>query len=199
MIEQAKSVIETKDLILGIGIFATLFVGIFNATTNWRISRRTIFINTVTAERVKWLSALRENISTYCGLTYTWQLSRFGDKSREQETIIQIDKLRHLIRLQLNPGDSPDSMIETLVDDIAKLVVGHQVDTITSNAELNGKINLLVVHSQNLLKNEWEKVKKETKQGDLKEREHCLAFIFKWLHDKCFDVTDKWRKQVNGK
>ena len=54
---------EPKDYVLGVGVLVTFILGIWNVVANWRSSRRTAFINTVTAERVKWLGTLRENIS----------------------------------------------------------------------------------------------------------------------------------------
>jgi hypothetical protein len=51
-----------------IGILVTLVLGVYNAVQNYRSSRRTTFINTVTSERVKWIEKLRQSISTFYGL-----------------------------------------------------------------------------------------------------------------------------------
>jgi len=181
-------VIEPKDYVLGAGVLVTLIIGIWNAVANWRSSRRTAFINTVTAERVKWLGTLRENISTFCGLTYTWQSSRLEGKAGEHEALLQIDKLRHLIRLQLNPEGDHDKEIEALVARIPELT-----DPVHAT-ELKEALNKLVEVSQKLLKDEWEKVKEESKRGDLKEPEHCLAFVLRRLHSQCLKATARWRE-----
>ena len=180
--------IEPKDYFLGAGVLVTLILGIWNVVANWRSSRRTAFINTVTAERVKWLGTLRENISTFCGLTYTWQFSRLEGKPEEHNALLQIDKLRHLIRLQLNPDGVHDKSIEALVTRIPELT-----DAI-HKAELKVALNDLIEVSQTLLKDEWEKVKEESKRGDLKEPEYCLAFVFRRLHDWCSKATARWRE-----
>ncbi len=60
------------DVFLSLGVILTFLLGVWNIVNNYRTSRRTSFINTVTSERVKWIEKLRENISTFCGLTYTW-------------------------------------------------------------------------------------------------------------------------------
>ena len=65
-----------KDIFFSLGIILTFIIGVWNIINNYRASRRTAFINTVTAERVKWIEKLRENISEFCGLTYTWSLSK---------------------------------------------------------------------------------------------------------------------------
>ena len=175
--------IEPKDYFLGAGVLVTLILGIWNVVANWRSNRRTAFINTVTAERVKWLGTLRENISTFCGLTHTWRFSGLEGKPEELNTLLQIDKLRHLIRLQLNPDGVHDKSIEALVTRIPELT--HT----TQETELKEALNQLVEVSQKLLKDEWEKVKEESKRGDLKEPEHCLGFVFRRLHDWCSKAT----------
>ena len=180
--------IEPEDYVLGAGVLVTLILGIWNAVANWRLSRRTAFINTVTAERIKWLGTLRENISTFCGLTRTWYFSGIEGKPEEHETLLQIDKLRHLIRLQLNPDGVHDKAIEALVARIPSLT--HM----THEIELKEALNELVEVSQKLLKDEWEKVKEESKRGDLKEPEHCLVFAFRLLHSKCLKTTARWRE-----
>lgn len=150
---------EPKDYVLGAGVLVTFILGIWNVVANWRSSRRTAFINTVTAERVKWLGTLRENISTFCGLTHTWQSSRLEGKPEEHGVLLQIDKLRHLIRLQLNPDGNYDKRIEDLIARIPQLTDQ------ANEAELKKALNELVEVSQKLLKDEWEKVKEESKRG----------------------------------
>ena len=179
---------EPKDYVLGAGILVTFILGIWNAVANWRSSRRTAFINTVTTERVKWLGTLRENISTFCGLTHTWQSSELEGTPEEHEALLQIDKLRHLIRLQLNPDGTHDKCIEALIARIPQLT--HK----THEMELKRTLNELIEVSQKLLKDEWEKVKEESKRGDLKEPENCLAFVFPLLRDRCLKATARWRK-----
>jgi hypothetical protein len=60
---------EYKDIFYAVGIAATFLIGLGNIVYNIHINRRTTYINSVTAERVKWINALRENISKYAGLT----------------------------------------------------------------------------------------------------------------------------------
>src|SRR3546814_5274716 len=87
-----------KDVFLSLGVILTFLLGVWNIVNNYRTNRRTTFINTVTSERVKWIEKLRENISIFCGLTYTWSMSRVEGKPEASEYLKQIDKLRHLIR-----------------------------------------------------------------------------------------------------
>ena len=160
--------------------------------SNYRAARRTTFINTVTAERVKWIENLRTNISEFCGLTYTWCASNIEGTEEKNEILKKIDVLRHHIRLQLNPDPSAtlDREIEKLIAEVPYLT--HQ----TQQDELKIAINNLIETSQTLLKEEWEKVKLESKRGDLKENENCLDFIFAGLNQWCMKRTKKWRKSA---
>ena len=172
-----------KDVILSLGIILSFVLGVWNIVNNYRLSRRTAFINTVTAERVKWIEKLRKNISVFCGLSYTWRASRLEGKPGEQDVLKEIDKLRHLIRLQVNPEGTHDKEIERLIALIPELTHESHTD------EFKKELNKLVEVSQKLLKEEWDKVKEESKRGDLKETEHCLAPILRKLNAWCVRVT----------
>jgi len=160
--------VELKDYFYAFGIIATAVVSIWNIINHYKVNKRTSFINTVTSERVKWLDKLRHNISSFCGLTHTWTMSNIQGKPEEYELISELDKLRYQIRLQLNPKiennePNPDKKIEELIARIPDLT--HE----SKHAELKEAVNDLILTSQVLLKEEWEKIKAEAKKGDLKE------------------------------
>lgn len=175
-----------KDIFFSLGIILTFVIGVWNIVNNYRLSRRTAFINTVTNERVKWIDKLRNNVSTFCGLTYTWRASGLEGQPGEADVLKQIDKLRHLIRLQLNPDGDHDKEIERLIGRIPELTDESKTD------ELKRALNDLVEVSQKLLKDEWEKVKEESKRGDLKETEYCLAPILRRLNEWCTKKTSRF-------
>lgn len=172
-----------KDTFFSIGIIFTFIISVWNIINNYRTSRRTAFINTVTTERVKWIEKFRENISNFCARTYTWSASKLEDTERGNQFVEEIDKLRHIIRLQLNPDGELDKEIEKLIAEIPNLTHG------TQKRELKVALNSLIETTQKLLKSEWEKVKEESKRGDLKENEHCLAPILKKMNDWCLRKT----------
>lgn len=158
---------EAKDYFYAIGIIVTAAIGIWNAINLLKTNKKTAFINTVTSERVKWLDKLRDNISTFAGITHTWTRDLHQTSEEATKLVSEIDKLRYLIRLQLNPKEvdgqpNVDKRIETLIAKIPTLTDIHFRD------ELDEAINQLMLESQELLKNEWEKVKLESKNGELK-------------------------------
>jgi hypothetical protein len=52
-------------------------------------------------------------------------------------------------------------------------------------------INSLIIESQKLLKEEWDKVKEESKRGDLKDNAHCIDTVLEHLNLWCLRVTKK--------
>ena len=74
----------------------------------------------------------------------------------------EIDRLRHVIRLRLNPAGEHDSRIEALLEQIPKLTAAVEADKLTA------ALNELTIESQGMLKEEWEKVKDEAERGKLK-------------------------------
>jgi hypothetical protein len=153
--------LEAQDYILGAGVIVTLILGIGNAIANYRASRRTMFINTVTSQRIKWIEQLRQDISTFSGLTHTWCFSELEGKPQEYELLKEIDRLRHVIRLRLNPAGEHDKKIEQLIEEIPTLT------EISKRQELKRALNELTSTAQLLIKEEWEKVKEESKRGDI--------------------------------
>ena len=84
-----------KDAFFSVGIILTFILGVWNSVNNFRLARRTAFINTVTTERVRWIEKLRDNISAFCGLTHTWRRSEWDNKTEELKLLKQIDKIRY--------------------------------------------------------------------------------------------------------
>ena len=58
---------DSRDFILGSGVVLTFVLGVWNLVVNHRNTRKASFINTVTAQRVKWIEQLRQDIGAYCG------------------------------------------------------------------------------------------------------------------------------------
>lgn len=154
---------EPKDYVYVAGILVTLVLGIWNFVQNYRASRKTSFINTVTAQRVKWLEQIRQDVAKFVGLTHHWTRDGLKGTSSEQDILREIDQLRYVIRLRLNPSDPPDKEIAELVKRIPDLTDDSE------RGPLFTALDELTTATQEMLKVEWEKVKAEAKDGDIKE------------------------------
>ena len=175
--------------VLWLGVFVTFLLGVWNLIYNYRNSRRTSFINTVTAERIKWIATLRGNVSKFCGLTHYWVKSQLHGTGREAEVLLQLDELRYLIRLQLNPSPKAflDRKIEKKITQIVSLCVPEP-----DQDKVMAAIDDLTKTSQELLKAEWDKVREESKRGDLKDNEHCFDPLFTAMNSWCLKRTRRW-------
>ena len=106
---------------------------------------------------------MRQDVASFVGLTHNWAMSSEEEQSNKTEYLKEIDRLRYVIRLRLNPVDTPDRKITALIKEIPELTHESQRD------KLEKKLEELTVATQEMLKDEWEKVKKESLEGDLKD------------------------------
>lgn len=165
---------ETKDLITLVGIIVSLVVGFTGLYISFQNSKKTIFINSVTASRAKWIDTLRNNIAEYCGLAFQIFQSTIEEKLKKMD---RLQQLRFLIKLQLNRSDSFDLLVIEKIDSISYHVYDDSRDVTES------EINLLINLTQDLLKLEWEGVKEESKKGNLSKIEKRKLYN-KYLRSK---------------
>ncbi|MCD9462452.1 hypothetical protein CJF25_05510 [Photobacterium phosphoreum] len=159
---ELESTYELKDILYIVGIGLTFVLGLVNVFYNIYISKRTTYINSVTVERVKWINALRENVSKFIGLTYHWVMTDISEDSDESKHIIkEIDQLRILIQLQVNPNEPLGEKIIHLIDKVSLYTHESQKD------KLKVILKEIVSEVQQLLKEEWDKVKNESEKGRL--------------------------------
>lgn len=145
------------EIITLVGIALTFLVGVLNLILTFRNVRKTTFINSVTASRIKYIQELRENISRFCALAYSYS-NRTHKLQYEQiwELHKEADSLKYLIRLYLNPEDEYwDNKIIGLIEEIV----------IKSDKDPKPHIEELIKITQYLLKLEWEGAKKESEVG----------------------------------
>jgi hypothetical protein len=138
------------------GVIASALVSAF-------ISRRTNYLNVVTAERSKWIEKLRGNLAKYSAVAHAvfYQAKNEDWKGDAMSVgyyalLRELQDLRSLLKLQLNPKGKIDKNIILLIDRIYELSRTWTFGTQLAEAE-----RLLVLHAQCLLKAEWEKVKSE--------------------------------------
>lgn len=155
---------EPKDVIYAAGILITFGLGVWNFVHLQKAARRASFINTVTSQRILWIERIRQDLARFVGLTHNWTRTDSDDLELRRELLKEIDTLRYVIPLRLNPDNANDRAIAEIVEKIPDLTDRAMV------AELDASIKELMSRSQKMLKAEWEKVKAEAKDGDLKDR-----------------------------
>jgi len=148
------------EIILFLSVLVTLSLGIYNAVNARLLFNKTKYIDTITAERIKWLEKLRADISRFSGLTSFWiKTLRNNNNQDSHEVLKEIDVLRVMIKLRLNPNGNYDKEIIGLLDIIPTLTDRSDI------TEINIALDKLTIASQKLLKEEWNRVKKESEKG----------------------------------
>ena len=162
----------TTETITLVGIGITLLIGIFNLVVILRNVRKTSFINSVTASRIKYIQELRESISRFCALAHSYNNRLYKiPKDQVWELHKEADTLRFLIRLYLNPEDDYwDNKIINLIDEIL----------LKSDKDPKKDIDELIKITQYLLKLEWEGAKRESEIGiipDIEKKELYNKYV----------------------
>ena len=146
----------SSDAVAITGIAVTFVVSVANLVYSLRTNRRTVFVNTVTNSRLKWIESLRDKVSEYIAVT-----TRLSDPTSPVEDrgtlIVHRDTLEHQIALHLNPVDPEDVRIKTLVDYVRELTTSAQM-----REELAQALISLRDATGNYLKKEWNRVKRES-------------------------------------
>lgn len=183
-----------NSYILPSGVLFTFIATCINIYFTRQTSKTAKYIDTITSERIKWLSLIRNEISELIAtisetliyykeeideiesqnpdenyitdINYKYQLHYFDTLTRNSLTFKEnvsyedITKRLYILKLRFNPTED----FETL--NLIQYFINYYKSEYKSKSDIEEayeKINKLVVNIQSLLKNEWEKVKKESK------------------------------------
>ncbi|HVU45870.1 MAG TPA: hypothetical protein VHD85_07085 [Terracidiphilus sp.] len=147
----------SNDTIAIIGIAITFVVSVANLVYSIRNNTRTVFVNTVTNSRLKWIDSLRDEISAFIAVSNRLAES-IHSTSDVRSLQLQRDTLLHQIALHLNPRDYEDQRIRLLAERACELTTRHE-----KIAELSTALIELRDATGNYLKKEWNRVKIESK------------------------------------
>lgn len=177
-----------------IAAIMTSTVSIIVLLVNIFQNRRNTYINTITNSRIKWMGELRGYISEFISFAY--------HSSMTPENVKTIKLLESKITLHLNYNGDRDNEIIKIIKTISNTQRDYikyklekhlfdewkinrlaECESFINTGKMDDHLKLLVEKSQEYLKIEWEKVKAESKDGDLKSREKLKEFFKKnkWL------------------
>jgi len=159
-----------------------LVAALIGGWVSYANANRNVYINSITVERSKWIEKLRNNLAAYSAVIAHTKLRNTGEQENQvalvREKLEQQNDLAALIQLQLNPRGLIDQNILRIVETIC-------IRTSTSVGLIQRADELLIGHSQWLLKAEWEKVKYEAR-GPIyrllhrKDEEKLIAAYEEW-------------------
>ena len=141
----------------------TIVTAKITARTTSSVASRSVYINSVTAERSKWIDALRRSIADYTGAAER-VISRRKDPKYDHtpEWATDVQSLRtnlSNLKMRLNPR-------ETIARNL--IVAARKVDQaarIHRWADVDLASEIMVRHGQWVLKFEWNRVKMEAASG----------------------------------
>lgn len=169
--------LDTTEIVALIGLSGVAST----VLATWMASSRSIYVNSITVERNKWIDKLRTNIAAcVTEIRVTAMKVGFDRKAVEaweeqyeysddfdavppkpgikREDILghfeRLQTLSNIIKLQLNPRNVIDQNIINILN-------SGSTNNLRDGRKLGITARLLVDHSQWLLKSEWEKVKYE--------------------------------------
>lgn len=172
-----------------VGVVAAWFTGgaaiisvIISAVVSTIVSRRSVYINAVTAERSKWIETLRGTVSKMSAAAdrvVTLRQAKTADYADSVEWATDTQELHRLmsdLTLRLNPTE-PEAL--NLLKAARKLDAAARLH---SSAAVILASEIMVRHAQWVLKAEWERVKEEA-AGPL----HALRFWIRgWRRRKAY-------------
>ena len=132
----------------------SVFIAFISVAFTFYNSKKTIYINTITTSRIKYMDSLRQHISDYCGLALHITLTELDDTQRVK-LIEEFDRLRFLIKLYLNRKNNFDLKIIEKLDAINAYTVPIKI------IDLERELTLLINLTQDVLSLEWNGIKRE--------------------------------------
>lgn len=137
-----------------------IFAALVSALVSYLVAHRSVYINAVTAERSKWIEAMRSTISSYSGLAGKMSARQKQDPKYQKGAEFAADgellqKLLSDLTLRLNPTEQEARDLLRVAKKLDQTVRLHrQVDYTLVN-------EIMIRHAQWVTKAEWEQVKRE--------------------------------------
>lgn len=148
---------EFKEIIIAliavIGVFFTAFIALRNNNKN-------ILIKTVTEERAKWRTELRDTCAEFSKLVYA------QTNNANENYMSRIVELKAHIKLRTNPSSKPEHKLDQeIINGSQEIVTLLGINA--ENNEITEKLEKLESNVQKLLKQEWDKSKGEAVSGQI--------------------------------
>lgn len=148
----------SREAMMFYGVIATLIIGIFNLKN----SKGDRYIDSINAERVKWINKIRELFSEYDKIAFLMgENITCGRHSENKELSKELVYLNNHIELFLNPTEVITREVIKLQDNISRSVKSGNINS----QQLEEQLYNLHYLQQVILKSEWKRIKNETKKG----------------------------------
>ncbi|MYL47741.1 hypothetical protein GLV94_19055 [Virgibacillus halodenitrificans] len=113
-----------REGVMLLAVLATLIVGVINFFVSRSNNKKTLFVNAITSERVKWIGQLKELLAEYLSLTIYYKDKPFLEEEALTDYFERLIYLKERIKLHLNYIDEKDEEINKLIGVIYKKIFG---------------------------------------------------------------------------
>ncbi|WLR52452.1 hypothetical protein LC040_06000 [Bacillus tianshenii] len=122
--EVGNSELKIKEFITLVGIILTFVVGLINIFVTLKNNSRSLYVNAITSERVKWMGQLKELVSEYLSMTTVYDDKPTLEGKEFADYIERLIYLQNRIKLHLNYTDPKDEEINDLISKINNKITG---------------------------------------------------------------------------
>lgn len=156
-------------IVTGIFGLAGILVGAFiSHMSDLRLNNRQMISQYITDKRVQWIQDLRNEIATFTSnVRYLLGYSKVKDTETYKDYLLQaiMETIRsgRKIQLLLNPTD--DEELINIIERVLTNLPGAINDNESAEQCIKDNMNQLLYKTQETLKNEWERSKKEVMEG----------------------------------
>ena len=156
-------------------IIIKYFVPIFTIILSFLVyefNKYRLYVEFITKERIRWLKELKDNVSKFLEISYFLKNS-FENKIFQNESLKKMSELQFYISriiLDLNPKEEKHSLIISDLKSIRRILKNSQKRLYRENPieelfnQKENKIENLEQKLQEIFKEEWERIKKESRK-----------------------------------
>lgn len=168
----------TENIVALIGIGITLIISIITLIFSVLSSKKTIYVNTVTTLRSKWLDQMKSDLSEFIALISDSIINnRNIYEPKEMNLKYDLERIYRKIELNINPNDEYDRKLISMIKNITR-----NYDCGAKNQRIKENIEELVLYTQKITKLEWEGIKLESINGVVSKKEK-KKLINKYLEE----------------
>lgn len=170
----------------------TAIIGLFSLMYTMRNNRKTLFVNSITSERVKWMGQLKEYVAEFISLASFYNEKPVLEDAKEKgEYLDKVLHARAKIKLHLNYRGDEDKEIMKLVDKMSSNIMKtYDALALLRKSDKEKVAYVLENHKEQLDKRIFSKMDKIIEE-DIKSQNHPDANSFYKI------ATDIIRKSQN--
>jgi hypothetical protein len=126
-----------------------------------KMSERTISSQVISVNRQDWINTLRDNVSQFVAIMFTLSLATEADMNTKEffEKTEILFAIRFKLKLLINPKEDDHQKLDALIGDALRNVIAPEKERAKLRPLSDLRDDIMIV-SQNILKREWERVKK---------------------------------------